>query len=136
MKISKLAKAQEYIINISKSYNKELYIATEIFDSLINRYLPSRAEIIDVTNIIKLNPAGIIITYGLILNSKIKLVKEIIDEIYKEQIFQIFKKQSNESGFLNNTNMVIFPKSFNENTLFRDITFHNYLKLLLKIYIF
>lgn len=82
MDINKLAYAQEYILNAAKLYNKKTYIATDILSSLVNRYVPSRADIIDITNIIKGNLDGIILTYDLVNYSKIHQAKNIITKIY------------------------------------------------------
>jgi len=49
------------IIKISKEYNKEVYVATIVLDSMMTSPVPSRAEISDLFNLLERGIAGIVL---------------------------------------------------------------------------
>lgn len=53
----KLGIVQKQIIKMAKKYNKLVIISTQILESTMNNYIPNRAEILDLTNIV-LDGAG------------------------------------------------------------------------------
>jgi pyruvate kinase len=48
--IEKLPEAQIRIINISRAYGKPVILATQVLESMVSNVIPTRAEIIDVSN--------------------------------------------------------------------------------------
>ncbi len=80
--ITKLAFFQEYIAENAHEHKKELYVATDILDSLFLSNIPSRAEIIDITNTMRLKPRGIILSNQLILSEHVEEVLRITGKIY------------------------------------------------------
>lgn len=75
---------QERIINAAKSKNKEIYVATDILNSLIDRFIPSRAELIDLLNLGSYGINSIIINYELVEHRTLSKCKYIINEINKQ----------------------------------------------------
>lgn len=69
--INKLYYIQTNIFMIAKQFNKSVYIATDILESLNRRCIPSRADIIDASILIESNPDCIILNYSIINNNKL-----------------------------------------------------------------
>lgn len=55
------------------------YIATDILESLNKRYIPSRADIIDLSVLLRLEPTGLILNYCHICNRTLERCVEIIN---------------------------------------------------------
>lgn len=53
VKLYKIPLLQKKLINISKKYKKFSIVATQIFESMVNNYRPTRAEVSDVANAIE-----------------------------------------------------------------------------------
>ncbi len=81
--ITMLYQEQIEIFKIAKSFNKNVYVATDIMESLNRRYLPSRADIIDASILYENEPEGIILNYSIIYNYKLARVVEILKKIEK-----------------------------------------------------
>lgn len=84
----KLGVLQKRIIKESKRQGREVIVATQIIDSLMSYYIPSRAEISDITNIVFDKASGIMMAKetGMSLTPEysVKVVKKIIEEAEKE----------------------------------------------------
>lgn len=74
----KLPENQQKIVDAAKAYGRGVYIATGILDTLSKRKLPSQADLCDLYNIMKLNPDGIVLSYG-VISRNIKCATEIIN---------------------------------------------------------
>lgn len=87
MPFEKVGISQKNILNITKKYNKPVIISTQILDSTIDNYIPTRSNISDLTNIILDGAAGIILTketdYGRRPSYSIAIAKKIINEVLK-----------------------------------------------------
>lgn len=77
---SKLFKYQEYIVKQCKDNNKECYIATDILDTLEKRFLPSRADLIDLYHIAQMQVEGVVLNYRQIKNRSLERAIEIIND--------------------------------------------------------
>jgi pyruvate kinase len=53
--------AQKELIRVAKKYSKEAVVATQIMESVIDRHVPKRAEILDLTNIVLDGADGILL---------------------------------------------------------------------------
>tara|TARA_Y100000589_G_scaffold329778_1_gene377442 strand:- start:31261 stop:32328 length:1068 start_codon:yes stop_codon:yes gene_type:complete len=53
--------AVEKILKISKKYNKDIYVATNILDSMMEAKVPSRAEISDLYSLLSMGAKGIVL---------------------------------------------------------------------------
>lgn len=81
----KLGLIQKYIINIAKKYGKTVIVSTQILESTMNNYIPSRSEITDLTNIVLDGAAGIMLCketgMGLRPAYSISVAKKIIQAV-------------------------------------------------------
>jgi len=88
----KLGIIQKQIIQLSKEYNKPLLISTQILESTINNFIPSRSEIQALTDIILEDVKGIVLCRETGYNTRpaytISIAKKIISaaEEYKKNI--------------------------------------------------
>lgn len=48
----KLGIIQKHIVRLAKKYNKPVVVSTQILESTMNRFIPSRAEILGITNLV------------------------------------------------------------------------------------
>ena len=53
--------AVEKVLSISKDFNKDIYIATNILDSMMKSKVPSRAEISDIYNLLSMGAKGLVL---------------------------------------------------------------------------
>lgn len=94
--IEKLGVYQKKIIDIAKSKKKKVIVSTQILNSMINSYTPSRAEVLDLTNILMDGADGVMFVDEVIFNDNpdapVILAKKI-NKIIKEYVKQ---KQSRE----------------------------------------
>lgn len=65
-----------YIAKRTKDHNKELYFATDIMHSLLKKNFPSRADIIDLSNMIEFKPNGLILKTDFAFYNRISLLKK------------------------------------------------------------
>lgn len=72
--------SQEKIINVCKKAGKKIWVATDILNSMQDKKIPSRPEIIDIYNLKKLKADGVVLTYGLVRSNGIKNVVNFINE--------------------------------------------------------
>lgn len=83
---------QNNIIKIAKKYNRPVLISTQILESTINNYIPSRAEISDLTYLTLSDIKGIVLCKETGINSRpaytISTAKKIINEaeMYKKSV--------------------------------------------------
>lgn len=74
---------QKKIIHATKSRNKEVYIATDILNSLKDRFVPSRAEMIDLLSLERQGVDAVIINYALVEHRALSKCKYVLNEINK-----------------------------------------------------
>ena len=73
--------AQRGIIKVANSHNKPCFIATNIFESLLNGNLPTRAEINDIVGTVEMGAAGLVLAAETAIGKKPLLCVEIIKEL-------------------------------------------------------
>ena len=76
--INKFYEYQNNIFKSAKKENRKTYVSTDVLLSIIDRAIPSRADLIDIAHILSNRPYGIILSHSLLWNGKMKLVQEII----------------------------------------------------------
>lgn len=80
---------QKNILKIAQKYKKQVIITTQILESTINNYIPNRAEILDLTNIILDGVSGIMLCRETAINPRaaytVSVAKKIISEIEKQK---------------------------------------------------
>jgi len=90
MPFEKFGLYQQHIVAIAKKYNKPLIFATHILSSTIDNYIPTRSDIIDLTNIVQEDiAAGIIFSKETNASKRpayaISTAKKIINEVLKSK---------------------------------------------------
>lgn len=60
---------QDYIINMANRKNRNVYVATGILNSLYDRSLPTIGDMTDIEHILRQNPNGLILNYGIARNN-------------------------------------------------------------------
>ena len=73
--------AQRGIIKVSNSYGKPCYVATNVFESLIEGNLPTRAELNDVVGSLEMGAEGIVLAAETAIGKKPLLSVEIVAEL-------------------------------------------------------
>jgi len=82
--------AVDKVLKISKTYKKDIYIATNILDSMMKAKVPSRAEISDLYNLLSKGVKGIV------LAAEVAIGKNPVESVsLVKYMMQIHKKQSN-----------------------------------------
>lgn len=80
---------QKEIISTAKSYSKPTWVSTQVLDSTIDNYIPTRSDILDLTNIILDGATGIMLSKETSASQRpayaITVAKRIINEIKKYQ---------------------------------------------------
>lgn len=83
----KLGIYQKNIIKIAKKHKKATFISTQILESIMNNYIPSRAEITDLTTSVLDGATGIILCRETAISTRpayvISVAKKIIAEVEK-----------------------------------------------------
>ena len=79
--VEKFYDTQQYVFEKVASSGKKIYIATGILNSLSSLNMPTQAEIIDISIILKNNPDGIVLNYGVIQSSGLNKALDIIHRI-------------------------------------------------------
>jgi pyruvate kinase len=78
-----IPKKQKEIIKISKKYNKEVIVATEMLESMINNPRPTRAEVSDIALAVEQNSDFVMLSAetasGKYPFESVKIMKKIID---------------------------------------------------------
>ncbi len=81
----KLGLVQKKIIKLTKQRGKEVIVATQILDSLLDYYIPSRAEISDLTSIVLEGADGIMMAKETGISAtpehSVSVAKKIIDAV-------------------------------------------------------
>ena len=81
--------AQRGIVKVANSYNKPCYIATNVFESLIEGKLPTRAELNDIVGTLEMGASGIVLAAETAIGKKPLLSVEIVRElIHRYKLFQ------------------------------------------------
>ena len=81
--------AQRGIIKVSNFYEKPCYVATNIFESLIEGNLPTRAELNDVVGTLEMGAEGLVLAAETAIGKKPLLSVEIIKElIHRYQLYR------------------------------------------------
>jgi len=85
----KLGTYYKKIMTIANKYNKKTIAMTQIMESAINNYTPNRAEIINLTNMVKDGIDGIVLCHETALGDRpsytIHVAKKIINEAQKQK---------------------------------------------------
>ena len=87
--------AQRGIVKVANFYEKPCYIATNIFESLINGNLPTRAELNDVVGTLEMGAAGLVLAAETAIGEKpllcVEIIKELIHryKLYRDQLLFI-----------------------------------------------
>lgn len=83
--ISRMPAIQQKVVNSTKLQHKAIYVATDILESLVHRYVPSRADLADLAEIISQSPDGMVLNWGLVRSKQfpeaIRLLKSM-ESIY------------------------------------------------------
>ncbi len=79
----KMKDVQNYLVKKSKEYGKRVIIGTDILLSMFSQRIPTRAEMIDLCNIMEMNVDGIMLNAGSVMS------------IYFEDIINNIKKCQN-----------------------------------------
>lgn len=87
--IEELGINQKKIIKAAKAAGKEVIVATQILDSLIDYYIPKRSDILDLTNIVLDGADGIMLAketgISLTPGRSVSMAKKIIDVVEKQK---------------------------------------------------
>lgn len=79
--------AVEKVVSISKKYKKDIYIATNVLDSMMTSKIPSRAEISDIYNLLSMGVKGIVLAAEVAIGNNpiesVSLVKYLMN-IYEQ----------------------------------------------------
>tara|TARA_Y100000589_G_scaffold240591_1_gene228117 strand:- start:3323 stop:4420 length:1098 start_codon:yes stop_codon:yes gene_type:complete len=84
--------AQRGIIKVSNFYEKPCYVATNIFESLIEGDLPTRAELNDVVGTLEMGAEGLVLAAETAIGKKpilsVEIIKELIHryQLYRDQL--------------------------------------------------
>ena len=78
---TKLGTLQDLIINSGKKNNIPTVVATQILDSTIDRYVPSRAEIIDLHYLLISGAAGVMLSDAVVHSSNPQRPIEIVSKL-------------------------------------------------------
>ncbi len=81
--------AQRGIVKVANSYGKPCYIATNVFESLLEGNLPTRAELNDVVGSLEMGAAGIVLAAETAIGKKPLLSVEIVTELIHR--YKLFK---------------------------------------------
>ena len=73
--------AQRGIVKVANSYNKPCFIATNVFESLLDGNLPTRAELNDIVGTIEMGASGIVLAAETAIGKKPLLAVEIVKEL-------------------------------------------------------
>lgn len=76
---TKLVAFQKHIVNVAQKNHVPVFIATDVLRSLSKNYIPSRADIVDLTHMIQLGCSGIILKNNSGLINNLSRVSEVID---------------------------------------------------------
>lgn len=90
----KIGVYQKMISKMAQKYKKQVIVTTQILESTINNFIPNRAEILDLTNIILDGVSGVMLCRETAINSRaaytISVTKKIISEVEKFKNNNIF----------------------------------------------
>ena len=82
--------AVEKILSISKKYKKDIYVATNILDSMMVSKVPSRAEISDIYNLLSMG------TKGLVLAAEVAIGQHPVESVaLVRYIMKLYEQHSN-----------------------------------------
>ncbi len=92
--IEQLGINQKYIVNATKKKDKEVIVSTQILDSLLSYYIPSRAEVLDLTNIVLDGADGIMLAketgISLTPGYSVSVAKSIIKTVeHSQKIYEM-----------------------------------------------
>ena len=83
----KLGIYQQKVIDMAKKYKKIIIISTQILESTMQNFIPSRAEIIDLTNSLLKGVSGIMLCRETAISNRpayvVSVAKKIINEVEK-----------------------------------------------------
>lgn len=89
MPYEKLGIFEKKLIELAKQYKKPIWISTQILDSTVNNYIPNRAEIYNLTNLVMDGVEGIVFchetTVGQRPSYSITVAKKIINQAKKSK---------------------------------------------------
>lgn len=78
---ARLLEYEQHIVTVARQHQKSVYIATDVMRSLDSSYIPSRADIIDLSYIFQLNCTGIVLKSKRQLPCDYPHVLEVINHI-------------------------------------------------------
>ena len=85
--LEKIAYAQKYILNKAKEFNTDVYIATNLMESMIEKSKPTRAEINDIVNVLETGAKGLVLAAETAIGKYpvdcVRIMSRIIDEVEK-----------------------------------------------------
>lgn len=85
----KLGIYQKQIIKIAKEHKKPVIVSTQVLESTMNNYIPSRAEIMDITTSVLDGASGILLCRETVMGSRpayvVSVAKKIIEEAEKHR---------------------------------------------------
>tara|TARA_Y100000739_G_scaffold229782_1_gene246171 strand:+ start:2616 stop:3680 length:1065 start_codon:yes stop_codon:yes gene_type:complete len=82
--------AVEKVLSISKKYEKDIYIATNILDSMMTSKVPSRAEISDIYNLLSMGAKG------LVLAAEVAIGRHPVESVaLVKYIMKLYEQHSN-----------------------------------------
>ena len=91
MPYEQLGILQKKIVKIAQKEKKQVFISTQILESTINNFVPSRSEIVDLTNMIIDKINGIILCKETAIGNRpvytIAVAKKIINEVQKNKTY-------------------------------------------------
>lgn len=87
--IETLGLSQKKIVKAAKAAGKEVIVSTQVLDSMVNYYLPTRAEVLDLTNIVLDGADGIMLAketgISLTPGRSVTMAKKIIEAVEKSE---------------------------------------------------
>ncbi len=86
--IEKIAFAQMYIQKISQEYDKPVYVATNLLESMITNYRPTRAEVHDIVSCLSLGADGLVLAAETSIGKYPVEAVRLVNRIIKEYEFQ------------------------------------------------
>ncbi len=90
----RLGVIQKQLLNLAKSKAKYCIIATQMLESIINRHIPSRAEILDISNAVYSGASAVMLSPESCINpdpiTAISTMRKIIEEVEKDLNNEIY----------------------------------------------
>lgn len=91
--LQKIGLAQKHILDVAKKMKKPVYVATNLLETMMENFQPTRAEINDITGTLLSGASGLVLAAETAVGKHpvecARMIKGVIDEVFK------YKKEKN-----------------------------------------